>query len=65
MVAEMTDEKITPSDLRAHAEVLIALEKMPSLENLLAVVAEVRAKYKPLMKTARKSRRQKKDAVDD
>jgi hypothetical protein len=65
MVAEMTDDKITPSDLRAHADVLIALDKMPSLENLLAVIAEVRTKYKPLIKTARKSRRQKQDAVDD
>jgi hypothetical protein len=54
MVAEMTDEKITPSDLRAHAEVLIALGKMPTLAELHAAIASTKQKFRPLIEAARR-----------
>jgi len=46
----MEDKKITPSDLRAEAQRLIAAGKMPKLEDLLGTVASVREKYKPMIK---------------
>jgi hypothetical protein len=52
----MTDEeaeKISVSDLRAHAAVLVELGLMPSLERVLAVVADVRDKNKPKVEEAR------------
>jgi hypothetical protein len=56
----MTDNaKITPSDLKAHADVLIALGKMPTLEKLLEAVSSVREVYKPKIEAARKRRRQR------
>jgi hypothetical protein len=45
----MEDKKITPSDLRAEAQRLVAAGKMPKLEDLLQSVAETRSKYKPLL----------------
>jgi hypothetical protein len=51
------EPKPTPSDvrrLRREAERLIAAGEMPSLAELLSVVAEVRAKYRPQILVARK-----------
>ncbi len=45
-------KKIHPSDLRRRAEAMIAAGTMPSLKTVLEAVAEVRAKYVPLIKTA-------------
>lgn len=45
----MAEKKITPSDLKAEAQRLIAAGKMPPLEHLLGAVAETREKYKPLI----------------
>jgi hypothetical protein len=45
----MEDKKITPSDLRAEAQRLVATGKMPELEDLLQSVASVREKYKPII----------------
>lgn len=45
----MAEPKITPSDLKAEAQRLIAAGKMPSLEDTLAAVAEAREKYKPMI----------------
>jgi hypothetical protein len=53
------DEKIRPSDLRALAYVLVETSQMPTLENLLTVVADVRTKYKPLIEVAQKRQRKK------
>src|ERR1700681_1273130 len=41
------------ADLRKQAAELIATGTMPSLETVLKVVAEVRAKYQPLIRVAR------------
>jgi hypothetical protein len=51
------EPKLTPSDehlFRREAERLIAAGEMPSLAELLSVVAEVRAKYRPQIVTGRK-----------
>ncbi len=48
------DKLITPSDLRREAQRLIREGKMPSLEQLLRAVADVRQKYGPKFKAARK-----------
>ena len=54
----MTDkEKITSSDLRAHAKVLIALGKMPTLTELRAAIASTKEKFQPLIQGARKQKR--------
>ena len=50
-------EKITPTDLRKQAEELIRDGKMPTLEQLLAVVAETREKYTAKILEARHVRR--------
>jgi len=50
------EDKITPSDLEAHAQVLIEMGLMPSLEAVLAAVAETREKYKPKIEAARQER---------
>jgi hypothetical protein len=42
------------SDLRAEAQRLIAAGEMPSLAEVLSVVSEVRAKYRPLILAARR-----------
>jgi hypothetical protein len=39
-------KKIKPSDLEAEAQRLIDDGKMPSLETLLAVIADVRGEYR-------------------
>ena len=51
-------KKITVSDLRKQAEAMVAAGAMPSLETVLQIVAEVRAKYKPLILEARLRRKQ-------
>ena len=51
------EPKLTPSDvrrLRREAERLIAAGEMPSLAELLSVVAEVRRKYADKIIAARK-----------
>ena len=47
-------KKIKPSELEAEAQRLIREGKMPTLEELSAVIAEVREKYRPLILAARK-----------
>jgi hypothetical protein len=42
--------------LEREAQRLIAEGKMPSFEELVAVIAEVREKYRPLILAARKER---------
>jgi hypothetical protein len=37
------------SDLRAEAQRLITAGEMPSLDEVLSVVSEIRAKYRPLI----------------
>jgi hypothetical protein len=52
----VSEPKLKPSDvrrLRREAERLIAAGEMPSLAELLSVVAEVREKYRPLILAAR------------
>jgi hypothetical protein len=51
-----TTKKITPSDLRAQAEQLIASGRMPSLDEILKAVAETRSKYRPMILAARKGK---------
>ena len=45
--------KIPVGALRAQAAAMVANGTMPSLETVLEAVAEVRAKYVPLIKAAR------------
>jgi hypothetical protein len=40
----MTEDKISVKDLRAHAQVLLELKMMPSLEQLLTAIAETHRK---------------------
>jgi len=47
-------KKIKPSGLEAEAQRLIREGKMPALEELSSVIAEVRKKYQPLILAARK-----------
>ena len=47
------EPKIPVSALRAQAAAMVANGTMPSLETVLRVVAEVRAKHVPLIKAAR------------
>lgn len=49
------EKKIKPSDLRKQAGLLIAQGRMPSLEKVLAAVAETRAKYAGLILAACKA----------
>jgi len=53
--------KVTPSELRRHAAELIRQNKMPSLEDLLSAVAEVRKKYRPKILAARRTARKTKE----
>jgi hypothetical protein len=46
--------QVTPSNLRAEAQRLIVVGEMPSLAELLSVVAEVRRKYAEQIRAARK-----------
>jgi hypothetical protein len=50
--------QVTPSDLRRQAEELIRQNQMPSLEDLLSAVTEVRGKYRPLILAARRTKEQ-------
>lgn len=52
----MSVDKITPSDLRAEAQRLIAAGKMPPLEEVLKHVAAVREKYVPQIKESREEK---------
>jgi hypothetical protein len=52
-------EKISVSDLRAHADVLIELGLMPPLERVLAAVAETSKKYQAKIDAARRERPQR------
>jgi hypothetical protein len=45
--------KITSSDLKDEAQRLLSAGKMPSLEDLLDTVNEVRKKYKPQIEEAK------------
>lgn len=47
-------KKIKPSELEAEAQRLIREGKMPTLEELSDMIAEVRQKYRPLILAARK-----------
>jgi hypothetical protein len=47
-------KKITPPDLRWQAQAMLREKKMPSLEVVLAAVAEVREKYSEQIKARRK-----------
>lgn len=56
------EPELTPSDerrLRREAERLITAEEMPSLAELLSVVAEVRRKYADKIIEARKEQERK------
>ena len=48
------EKKIKPSELEAEAQRLIRERKMPTFEELSAVIAEIREKYRPLIIAARK-----------
>jgi hypothetical protein len=53
-----SEPKLEPSDLQRlqrEAERLIAAGEMPSLAEVLSVVSEVRAKYRPLILAARRA----------
>ena len=52
----MSKPKIRVSDLRAEAQRLIATGKMPTLDQLLSVVADVRMKYAVEIKKAQRSK---------
>jgi len=52
----MSQAKITPPDLQRQAEELIASGQMPSLEALLAAIAETREEFLPLIIEARRER---------
>ena len=49
--------RLTPLAFRAEAQRLIAAGEMPSLAELLSVVAKVRAKYRPKILAARRAAR--------
>jgi hypothetical protein len=49
--------RLTPSDLRAEAEKLIADGMMPDLDQLLDVVAQIRSEYQPKIVEARRQAR--------
>ena len=49
----MDTNKINPSDLEAEARRLIDAGEMPSLDQLLTVIAKMRDKYGPLIIAAR------------
>jgi hypothetical protein len=60
----VSEPKLKPSDvrrLRREAERLIAAGEMPSLAELLSVVAEVREKYRPKILAARRTARRTKE----
>ena len=46
--------RIKPSDLRAHAEKLIADGLMPDLNTVLDVVRQIKTKYRPKILEARR-----------
>jgi hypothetical protein len=50
----MSEPKLSFADLQAEAERLIAKEEMPSLQQVLKAVAEIRRKYADKIMAARK-----------
>jgi hypothetical protein len=48
------EPKLGPSDFQNEVERLKAEQKMPTLEQLLEVIGEVRQEYRPKMLAARK-----------
>jgi hypothetical protein len=55
LIAKDKQGLISPSDLRREAQRLITANEMPSLEELLLAVADVREKYGPRLKRLRES----------
>jgi len=49
-----TMKKLKPLELEAEAQRLVREGKMPSLEQLLNVMAQVREEYRPLIIAARR-----------
>jgi hypothetical protein len=47
------EQKLGPSDFQNEVERLKAEEKMPTLEELLEIIGEVREKYRPKILVAR------------
>jgi hypothetical protein len=45
-------QRITPSDLRQQAQVMICDQSMPTLETLLEAIEETRKKYSEQLKLA-------------
>ena len=52
----MAEPKVGPSDFQKEVERLKAAGQMPTLEQVLAAVADVRAEYRPRILAARKRR---------
>ena len=50
------EPKLGPSDFRKEVERLKAEQKMPTLEELLEVIGEVRKEYRPKILAARKKK---------
>jgi len=50
----MSERKVGPTDFQAEAERLHAAGKLPKLEDLLAVIGDVRKEYAPKILAARK-----------
>jgi hypothetical protein len=48
------NHRINPSELEAEAQRLIHEGNMPTFEDLSAIIAEIREKYRPLIIAARK-----------
>ena len=48
------EPKLSPSDFQEEVERLKTEQKMPTLEELLEVIAEVRKEYRPKILAARK-----------
>lgn len=59
-MSDLKEKKLGPSDFKAEAERLHAAGKMPSLEDLLAAVADARKEYAPKILEARKSNQEEK-----
>ena len=52
-----TEPKIGPTEMLAEVERLKAAGKFPSLENLLAAIAETRAEYRDKILAARRGKK--------
>ncbi len=56
---QLTERKLGPTQLKAEIERLQAAGRMPSLEQVLAAVGEVRTEYRPKILAARRTARKK------